>query len=336
MRLRLPERRHLASAMQDQGRAIVDGIVIAVSLLLFFLLIQGLDLFQKLAAFIDAQGEAAQFDEIVIVALFSVIGLVLFGVRRLQDLRREIRARQRAEDRAQHLALADALTGLPNRRQFGNKLSATLLDLAGQSRGVALMMIDLDRFKPVNDVFGHGIGDQVLIAFARRASAVAGSGAMLARLGGDEFALLLCVVDAEEPTRLARRLLALFERPFEVGEAQVTLGASIGIAMAPQDGTMPEELMRRADIALYRAKVNGRGNFRFFEEEMDRQVQKRAKIERDLRQAIDEGTVRPHYQPIVDLKTGRITGFELWPAGAIRSSESWSPNSSSASPRTAA
>ena len=119
----------------------------------------------------------------------------------------------------------------------------------------------------------------------------------------------LCV-DTDEPARLARRLLALFERPFDIGEVQVTLGASIGIAMAPQDGTLPEELMRRADIALYRAKANGRGNFRFFEAEMDAQVQRRAKIERDLRQAINDGTVRPYYQPIVDLKTGRITGFE--------------------------
>jgi diguanylate cyclase (GGDEF)-like protein len=173
------------------------------------------------------------------------------------------------------------------------------------------MMIDLDRFKPVNDVFGHAVGDEVLIAFAKRATAVAGSGATLARFGGDEFALFLGpTADSEEPARLARRLLALFERPFDIGEVQVTLGASVGIAVAPQDGAAPEELMRRADIALYRAKASGRGNFRFFEAEMDAQVQKRARIERDLRQAITDGTVRPFYQPIVDLKTTRIIGFE--------------------------
>jgi predicted signal transduction protein with EAL and GGDEF domain len=116
--------------------------------------------------------------------------------------------------------------------------------------------------------------------------------------------------DREEPARLARRLVALFDQPFAVEQVHVTLGTSIGIAIAPEDGTEPEELIRRADIALYRAKTSGRGAFRFFEAEMDAQVKKRAQIERDLRQAIEEGTVRPYYQPIIDLRTGRITGFE--------------------------
>jgi diguanylate cyclase (GGDEF)-like protein len=306
LRFRLPERRHLASAIQDRRRAFVDAIVIAVLLLFAFWLIKDLDLFEKLSAFVH-EHEDTQLDEAVIVALFSVFGFFLFGMRRLQDQGREIKARQRAEDRAQHLALADALTGLPNRRQFAIRLTAALEG----GDGVALMMIDLDRFKPVNDVFGHAVGDQVLIAFARRASATAGPAALLARFGGDEFALLLPIVDdIEEPSRLARRLLALFDQPFAVEEVQVTLGASIGIAIAPQDGTDPVELTRRADIALYRAKASGRGTFRFFEAEMDAEVKKRAQIERDLRQAIEEGTVRPYYQPIVDLRTNTITGFE--------------------------
>ena len=309
MRFRLRDRRHLASTMQDEGRGIIDAIVIVVCLLIAFWLIQGLDLFDKLVIFMG-ETKKTELDEVIVVVLLGSFGGFLFGVRRLQDQRREIRRRQQAEDRAQQLALADALTGLPNRRQFGSRLSGLLSQLGGNGTRIVLMMIDLDRFKPVNDVFGHGIGDQVLIAFAKRASAVAGSGAMLARFGGDEFALLLSFLDADEPARLARRLLALFERPFDTGEVQVTLGASIGVAIAPQDGTLPEDLMRRADIALYRAKANGRGNFRFFEAEMDAQVQRRAKIERDLRQAIIDGTVRPYYQPIVDLKTGRIAGFE--------------------------
>ena len=133
---------------------------------------------------------------------------------------------------------------------------------------------------------------------------------MLARLGGDEFALLVeSIAETEEPARIARRLLALFEQPFAVADVQVSLGASIGIAIAPQDGSDPEDLTRRADIALYRAK-GGRGSFRFFEAEMDAQVKRRATIERDLRRAIEDGTVCPHYQAIVDLKSERITGFE--------------------------
>jgi diguanylate cyclase (GGDEF)-like protein len=309
MRIALPERRHLPSTMQDYGRSMYDGVVISVGLVVTFLLIRHLNLFNKLYEATRSY-DASGVDEIVIVVLMSVVGLLLFGARRLQDQRREIERRQRAEDRAHQLALADALTGLPNRRQFGDRLSAALANLAGNDLKVGLMMIDLDRFKPINDVFGHAIGDQVLVAFAQRASAIAGPTAMLARLGGDEFALLQGVEDTEDLSRLARRLLGLFDRPFDVGEVQVNLGASIGIALAPQDGTSPEELMRRADIALYRAKVHGRANFRFFEAEMDEQVKKRAMIERDLRQAINEGTVRPYYQPIFDLQTNRITGFE--------------------------
>ncbi|WP_421917202.1 putative bifunctional diguanylate cyclase/phosphodiesterase [Mesorhizobium sp.] len=309
MRFRLPERRHLASAIHDQRRAAIDTIAIVGGLLLVFGVAQAFDahaLLLNIDHRLDGYSDSL-FDEIVLAVLLGFVGLILFGVRRLQEMRREIRARQHAEDRAQHLALADALTGLPNRRQFGNRLLASL---GGNAGSFALMMIDLDRFKPVNDVFGHGVGDKVLIAFARRASAIVGTGAMLARFGGDEFALFLPAADTEEPARVARRLLALFERPFDIDDVQVTLGASIGISMAPQDATDPEELLRRADIALYRAKVNGRGNFCFFEPDMDAQVQKRARIERDLRKAIADGTVRPHYQPIVDLKSGLIIGFE--------------------------
>lgn len=311
MRFRLPERRHLASAIHDQRRAAIDTIAIVGGLLLVFLMAQAFDahaLLREIDRRLDFYSDSL-FDEIVLAVLLGFVGLILFGVRRLQEMRREIKARQHAEDRAQHLALADALTGLPNRRQFGNRLLASLGGTAGND-SFALMMIDLDRFKPVNDVFGHGVGDKVLIAFAKRASAIIGTGAMLARFGGDEFALLLPAADTDEPARVARRLLALFERPFDIDDVQVTLGASIGISMAPQDATDPEELVRRADIALYRAKMNGRGSFCFFEADMDAQVQKRARIERDLRKAIADGTVRPHYQPIVDLKSGLIIGFE--------------------------
>lgn len=317
MRFRLPERRHLASAIHDQRRAAIDTIAIVGGLLLVFCVARAFDvhaLLHEIDRKLDSYSDSL-FDDIVLIALLGVVGLILFGVRRLLEMRREIKARQHAEDRAQHLALADALTGLPNRRQFGNRLLASLggpgyPSGAGGNDSFALMMIDLDRFKPVNDVFGHGVGDKVLIAFAKRASAIIGTGAMLARFGGDEFALLLPAADTDEPARVARRLLALFERPFDIDDVQVTLGASIGISMAPQDATDPEELVRRADIALYRAKMNGRGSFCFFEADMDAQVQKRARIERDLRKAIADGTVRPHYQPIVDLKSGLIIGFE--------------------------
>jgi diguanylate cyclase (GGDEF)-like protein len=303
-------RRRLASTLTDSRRAINDAIVIVVVMAAAFWVVESLDLFGKLDAIVQNRNQSI-VDELIVIGVLSVCGLFIFSVRRMIDQQREIRLRHEAEDRAAHLALADALTGLPNRRQFQSRLLASIAQFAGNDSAFALMMIDLDRFKPVNDVFGHGVGDQVLVAFAKRASAVAGPGALLARFGGDEFALLVGpVTDQEEPARVARRLLAVFDRPFEVSETQVTLGASIGITLAPRDGTAPDELMRRADIALYRAKTSGRNTFRFFETEMDTRVKKRAKIERDLRQAIKDGTVRPFYQPIIDLKTGQITAFE--------------------------
>ena len=136
-------------------------------------------------------------------------------MRRMQDQRREIKARRRAEDRAQRLARADALTGLPNRRQFEDRLRAALRGVASGQGKLALMMIDLDRFKPVNDVFGHAVGDQVLIAFAKRAADIVGERALLARFGGDEFALMLGTDRRRgEPARVARRLIGLFEGAF--------------------------------------------------------------------------------------------------------------------------
>jgi diguanylate cyclase (GGDEF)-like protein len=304
------QRRHLASAYQDHRRAIIDLIVIVSALAVIYWLIRDLDLFEKLSEFTQRY-EAIEIDEIVIVVLLSVMGLIAFGARRLQDQRREIKARQRAEDRAQYLALADTLTGLPNRRQFETRLNAAFAKVREDHRRFALMMVDLDRFKPVNDVFGHAVGDQVLIAFAKRAAGLVGSDGMLARFGGDEFAILFGpIADVEEATRLARRLVAAVARPFEAAGTEVTLGASIGVAVAPQDGVASEELMRRADIALYRAKTSGRNHFRFFEAEMDAQVKRRAQIEHDLRAAIEAGGIQPHYQPIVDLTNGAIIGFE--------------------------
>ena len=310
MRFRLPERRHVASAIRNQRRPIIDIMVIGVTLLLFFLAAHERDLFGKLVYFTEVY-EQHQLREVVIVMLLSVFGFIVFGIRRVLDLSREIATRRGAEDRAQRLALADPLTGLPNRRQLGELLAAALGNHGGNTGVTALMIIDLDRFKQVNDVFGHAVGDEVLISFAQRACAIVNSGGVLCRLGGDEFALVFAsVTDIEEPARVARRLVGLFETPFDIGEVQATLGASIGIAMASPGGIMPGELMRRSDIALYRAKSEGRGIFRFFEEHMDAQVKKRANIERDLRQAINDGTVRPHYQPIVDLETSGIIGFE--------------------------
>jgi diguanylate cyclase (GGDEF)-like protein len=303
-------RRHLASTYTDHRRAYIDAAIIAAALVLLYFLIKDLDWFEGLYDYTRAH-EDYEFDEVLTIVTLSTIGLIAFGVRRITDQRREIRARQRAEDHAQRLALADVLTGLPNRRQFEARLAEVLAQPATDHHPVAVMMIDLDRFKPINDVFGHSAGDEVLVAFSSRAQRQVGEAGTLARFGGDEFAFLLTTTTGEhEPARVARRLLALFERPFEVGDMRITLGASIGIAMAPVDGATGAELMRRADIALYRAKNDGRGTFRFFEPAMDAEVKRRARLEHDLRLAIADGSVGMDYQPIVDLRTRQIRAFE--------------------------
>ena len=307
--LKFVKRSHLASTYIDYRSALIDSIVIVAVLGLIYSYIRDLQWFEWLYQYTRAH-EKQQIDEIIIVVLLATVGLIVFGVRRMFDQRHEIKARQKAEDRAQYLALADALTGLPNRRQFETGLAQALERLPRDRSPIAVMMIDLDRFKPVNDVFGHTIGDEALVAFSRRAANLVPTG-LLARFGGDEFALLLTrPLGEDEPGRVARRLLAMFERPFEVGGVIVTLGASIGIALAPADGLTAPELMRRADIALYRAKKAGRGTFRFFEAEMDKQVKRRAQLERDLREAIITNGLMVHYQPIVDLKSNEIKGFE--------------------------
>jgi diguanylate cyclase (GGDEF)-like protein len=310
MAMPLINRRHLASTYTDYRRALLDAAFIVVALVLLYFLTRDLDWFEWLHDFTRAH-EDYELDEIITIVLLSTVGLIAFGLRRIADQKREIRVRQRAEDHAQRLALADALTGLPNRRQFEARLAEVLAQLAKAPRPIAVMMIDLDRFKPINDVFGHSVGDDVLVAFASRAQRQLGEAGTLARFGGDEFAFLLTATTVEhEPARVARRLLALFERPFDVGELRITLGASIGIALAPVDGATGAELMRCADIALYRAKSDGRGTFRFFEPEMDDEVKRRARLERDLRLAIADGSVGMEYQPIVDLRTREVTAFE--------------------------
>jgi diguanylate cyclase (GGDEF)-like protein len=249
-------------------------------------------------------------DDMIFVVFILSIAMMVYALRRYQDVSHGIKARISAELEARNLARHDPLTGLPNRRFFAEKLEEYLRS-ASDTQRLAVLMLDLDGFKTVNDTHGHAVGDKALREFANRVSLVLRVDSVLARIGGDEFAIIMPKIDSlDDPTNLARRIAAAVAEPFVIDNVTVEFGVGVGIAIAPNDGTDPDELVRRADRALYRAKGAGRSSVRFFEPEMDAHVERRIQIERELRSAIASNLVVPHYQPLVSLDGNRIIGFE--------------------------
>jgi len=223
----------------------------------------------------------------------------------------DISERKRAEAQIARLAHYDPLTELPNRVLFQQSLREALSRSARQGEPVAVHCIDLDRFKVVNDTLGHPAGDALLKAAAERLRGCAREGDTVARLGGDEFAVVQCgVVHGADASRLATRIVEAMAQPFDIHGQQVVAGASVGVAMSPQDGLEPDELLQKADMALYRAKNEGRGAFHFFERAMDETLQARRLLELDLRRALGAGEFTLHYQPLYSLTEDRITGCE--------------------------
>jgi len=251
-----------------------------------------------------------EVDNLILMSVASSLALIVYGFRRYRDLSREIKARRSAELEARNLARHDPLTGLPNRRFFAEKLDECLRK-ASDTQRAAVLMLDLDGFKLVNDLHGHGVGDRTLIEFSKRISAVLRVDSLLARIGGDEFGIVMPKIESlDDPTNLAGRIAAAVAQPFVIDNAIMDVGVGVGIAIAPNDGMNPEDLVRRADRALYRAKGEGRSSIRFFEREMDAHVDRRYQIERELRSAITSNLIVPHYQPLVSLEGNRIIGFE--------------------------
>ncbi len=222
----------------------------------------------------------------------------------------DITERLRAEEKIKHLAQCDALTDLPNRVTFYERMEAALCRLR-RSEAIAVLSLDLDHFKNVNDTLGHPIGDLLLQAAADRMRGCIRGEDLVARLGGDEFAIVQ-VSSGQPPdiTTLAARVIEAVGAPYDLNGHQIIVGVSVGIAMAPGDGDKPDQLMKNADLALYRAKADGGGVYRFFELEMDARMQARRVLELDLRKAIVNGEFELYYQPVVDVKTGQITCCE--------------------------
>ena len=223
----------------------------------------------------------------------------------------DITERKRAEARLAFMAQHDGLTGLPNRNLLRQQMDDILLHTRRGTERVAVLVLGLDNFKAVNDTLGHGVGDKLLRGVAKRLLSTLREEDALARLNSDEFAIVQSGVSRpEDAVLLAKRLLEAIADPYLLDGHSVVIGASIGIAMSPGDGDESEKLLKNADMALSRAKNDFRGTFSFFEAEMDARAQSRRKIEIDLRDAIKGDQLQPHYQPLVDLASGRITGLE--------------------------
>ncbi|MDP2411491.1 MAG: EAL domain-containing protein [Pseudolabrys sp.] len=222
----------------------------------------------------------------------------------------DITERRKAEATITHMALHDALTDLPNRSFFKEQMQLRLEHLARNEK-FAVLCLDLDRFKNVNDTLGHPSGDKLLRLAADRMSACLGEGDTIARLGGDEFAVLQGNQQSPDETiALVERLIAAIETPFDLDGHQAIIGVSVGIAVAPTDATNSDQLLKSADMALYRAKAERRGTYRFFESEMDARMQARRTLELGLRKALRDSEFEVYYQPLINLLTEEIAGFE--------------------------
>ena len=219
--------------------------------------------------------------------------------------------RKRAQERITHLAQFDELTGLANRAQFRERINAMLSTVHERQNHITIHLIDLDRFKSINDTLGHPIGDKLLKEVALRLSTVIGPADMITRFGGDEFVVLQSITKRRQDAEwLAQRLARTLKEPFEIDGHRMDIGASIGIAMAPIDGINADELLKKADMALYAAKNGGGGDHRFFAMDMEAAVQERRALELDLRDALATEQFELNYQPLVDLRSGRVTTCE--------------------------
>ncbi len=231
-------------------------------------------------------------------------------LRRTQELEQNLTELQQAQDTIKHMAYHDALTGLPNRHYFEERLAQALREARQRNRRMSVIFLDLDRFKFINDTFGHTLGDHVLQQIAHRLETIIRKGDMAARVGGDEFTLLLPDASAEEAVEVAERVLQRVREPQEILGRQFRVTASLGITVFPEDGQDAEALLRNADIAMYKAKEEGGDSYRLYSPSMDASMSQWLTLQSELWRALERGELLLYYQPQVDVRNGRVFGAE--------------------------
>ncbi|MEO5867865.1 MAG: EAL domain-containing protein [Sphingomonas sp.] len=292
------------------ARSDMVGGAITVASIILFVGIGSSVLSTAIQHYMDG-GRAA--DRTLVIALLLNVALILFGWRRHRALTRQAAARAVADQRAQQLALSDSLTGFLVRRGLTEEGAAMLAGAQRRSKAMALLMVDLDHFKTINDMHGHATGDALLCTVASEIAAAMPSVALTARFGGDEFACAF-LFDPQHPDtveRIAERLVSRMAQPFACEGLQLQVSASIGVARSDLHCTGIDALIRAADIAMYAAKNSGRNRFAWFDPSMERELQARNDLEIALRGAIPKGEIVPYFEQQIDLATGRLSGFEV-------------------------
>ena len=296
--------------LASHKKLITDTILLIITILVLGMFAVEYDALETLVSWTEKY-EEYELDELLSVLIVASLAMLVFTYRRLLDLRTEMAQRNVAEQKYRHIALHDPLTGLPNRVEFQNRLDQELNRATRDGTRVAILAVDLDHFKHVNDVFGHAAGDDLLRIFSKRFLESTRKTDTVARLGGDEFVIIQPgVTQPFNASHLANRLNDALAEPLEVQGQLIASSVSIGVAVSSPECMDATELLRSADIALYRAKADGRATHRFFEAEMDAELQRRQKLERDLREAMALDSLTLHYQPLMNVNSRELIGFE--------------------------
>lgn len=317
-----PPKRRFSREMN--GTMLMLTVVIALSLVMF--VIHGSSVLAMAVGVMTGRGEPADSAHVATVILN--IALILFSWRRHADLRDQMAERAAAEQRARRIAYVDPLTEFGNRRAMMEIGARVLDDARTHGRTVAVMLLDLDFFKHVNDLHGHAVGDQMIVTVARAVREVLPADALLARLGGDEFAMIFPIRDRDDPivAETAQRMVSRLALPFNVEGRSISISASLGLTVGGQDHETVNGLTKQADIAMYNAKQQGRNRYAWFDEPMRMMLQERTRLEAEFSAAVSAREIEPYFDPIADMVTGRLAALEALPRWVRRDGSVLAPD----------